>query len=112
MKKLVVSDETVLPVLLCPECGFEYNHINSFFAEPLNGTMLLMVDAFGIKVTGSDAAERQRGVKIVLNFRGECGHDWWASFLFRKGVVLVETGVYTVYDEEDHFTPGENLWRD
>lgn len=75
----------VCSMLVCPDCGFEYNHIG----EPR-------------KVSGNDNydAWAGRGDLLVIPFSGECGSEWEMCFGFHKGNTDVFVRVRKACSEE------------
>lgn len=64
-------------ILLCPICGFNYNHLNGFREYPETGEPYYANKMYSIK------------------FAGECGHSWELcieqhkghSFVFRRHII-------------------------
>src|SRR5438132_14360125 len=74
-------------VMLCPVCHFEFSHTES--AGTLMGT-----DDFeariisGTEVVGKSPSRRSA---VVVNFEGECGHEWRVIFQQYKGNTIIMT---------------------
>ena len=74
-------------VMLCPVCHFEYSHAES--AGTLMGTDDIEARIIpGTEVVGKSPSRRSA---VVVNFEGECGHEWRVIFQQYKGNTLVMT---------------------
>jgi hypothetical protein len=58
-------------VIACPTCGYDFSH-------PGNVRNVSGDDAYRASWPG-------RGDLTVINFNGECGHEWELCFGFHKG---------------------------
>ena len=104
------TDQNVIPpfeVLLCPVCGFHYIHPVRVKVAP--GNNLTIIDKHGVRTFAeateeTEKAERQRGVRIYLEYSCENGHRGFLIFQFHKGNTFVE-------HEELPVTTEAPLWR-
>ena len=71
--------QTDVPTLLCPECGYYYNH----FGNPKI-------------IPGNDHYEANwggRGDLLIIPIEGECGCNWEICFGFHKGSIAAYTQI-------------------
>jgi len=94
MKRVKISKNSVL---LCPICGFDYNHhrrIEVFERTREDApTYALILPAEGVSVVSENPSPRRNALKIY--FEGECGHEWYLVITQHKG----QTFIYAEYPE-------------
>lgn len=74
--------------LLCPSCSFPYQHHNKVreFVRMSgeDGTSVVGVPGVAGWAPDENNPSRRRGA-VVIEFRGECGHDWQLEIVQHKG---------------------------
>lgn len=74
-------------IVLCPVCGFNYNHIGS--CVEMAGTDEVDGRRYRNMPPTRKPCWACRGNGIVIAFEGECGHNWTLTFQFHKGQCYV-----------------------
>ena len=90
------------PHLECPECGDDYIHpVGLECRSPGTETGQVTIDSNGIAID-PHARPTGRGVRIVLRFVGECGHEFDYIFYFHKFSTYVSCfmGLESTDDEQ------------
>ncbi len=80
-------------VLRCPQCSYDYTHIERVFtllgSDPQEAAVYEGTKALG------KTRSRRSALVIVLN--GECGHRWSLILQQHKGNIFVETAVQPTF---------------
>ena len=85
LSKVLIDDELSwwsnfeAATLMCPVCGFDYNHLGEPTKQPGNDNY--------------KADWKGRGDLIVIPISAECGCEWEMCFGFHKGQVAASTRV-------------------
>jgi ribosomal protein S27AE len=85
--------------LECPKCGEQFAHPISIDVltgdhdeqEPHGYTEIMPHGEIRTHGTQIHPGVRSRGLSYILNFSGECGHDWSIGYLFHKGNTFTES---------------------
>ncbi|MCL2349446.1 MAG: hypothetical protein FWC50_14440 [Planctomycetaceae bacterium] len=88
-KRVHVDPDQDRPILKCPVCGYEYNHLAAVEVRGRIGPLVgvgTRIDAAGTSVFHTPA---RLGFAVDLEFSGECGHDFIYTLEFYKGQILV-----------------------
>jgi hypothetical protein len=76
-------------ILVCPLCGFDYNHIKRVGTELDPEGDETVIYAGTSLVFERTTGERRSAVRIDLD--GECGHSWSLILQQHKGRIEIET---------------------
>ena len=98
------------PVLACPVCGIYCVHpVGIECHSPGMPNGVLSVSAKGISLDPNPKPV-DRGVKIILKFLCECGHEFDYEFRFHKGQTHVKSHISPMKLLQHDFL--NTIWRD
>lgn len=113
-KMIIQKTESGDYFLGCPVCKSNVDNVHPSCVKvyPVNDTEYVITNK-GLEIKDSDAAQRQRGVSIVLSFFCEEGHTWKHEFKFHKGTTFIETEMThaMTLKKDDDTEPHEIIWR-
>lgn len=105
-----ISGSPYEQLVVCPGCGNDYVHPEEVRLYPVHGELEYRITAAGLSRLGSDAADRQRGISIVIRFWCEGCHRVWDSTLtFHKGNTFYQA---RHVKELGATESGGTIWRD
>ena len=98
------------PVLACPACGHYYVHPVGIECHcPGMPGGVLTVSSKGISLD-PNPKPIDRGVKIILKFLCECGHEFEYEFKFHEGQTYVKSDISPIKLLQHDFL--NTIWRD
>ena len=97
----------------CPYCPCDNVHVVGVRTFPVHGCVAYETTHEGLRAQPSDAAQRQRGVSVVLRWVCEWGHMWEAELRFHKGSTWLTNVLITeAHTEAEHLDLPQVIWRD
>jgi len=97
--------------VLCPVCGFEYNHFLSVKVIAPHHNTINIVGSNEVKLTKYEPTgtftSNVRGTEIQIEYSCENGHHWIFAQFFYKGTI--ETKIIQLPELEEEY---DSLWRD
>ena len=97
----------------CPICSETYNQINSVnvFKADQEETSTTAYTIYGdnkqmVQIANVRTPNRNRGISVLMDMQGECGHSWGHYMAFHKGMVYCND--YLTQSEVDEDFKGTN----